>query len=86
VPVPIGQSEQEMTGENININLKSPVTGAKIYYTLDGTRPSAVSNELVSPLKVVVPAGKKLTMKTVVITPKGKQSVVTETVLNNAGK
>ena len=86
VPTPIGQGEDELTGETISIDLKAPVTGAKIYYTLDGTRPSVVSNQLVSPLKVTVPAGKKLTLKTVVITPKGKQSVVAETVLSNAGK
>ena len=86
VPTPIGQSDQELSGENITLNLKVPVTGAKIYYTLDGTRPSLVSNQLISPFKIAIPAGQKLTLKTVVITPKGKQSVVTETVLNNTGK
>jgi len=86
VPTPIGQSDQELSGENITLNLKVPVTGAKIYYTLDGTRPSIVSNQLISPFKIAIPAGQKLTLKTVVITPKGKQSVVTETVLNNTGK
>jgi hexosaminidase len=86
VPVPIGQADQELTGESISIDLKAPVKGAKIYYTLDGTRPSIASNQAVSPLKVTVPAGKKLTLKTVVVTSKGRHSVVTETVLNNAGK
>jgi len=86
VPTPIGQSDQELSGENITLNLKVPVTGAKIYYTLDGTRPSIVSNQLISPFKIAIPAGQKLTLRTVVITPKGKQSVVTETVLNNTGK
>lgn len=86
VPTPIGQPDKAMEGAEITLNLKPTVNGAKIYYTLDNTRPSEISNELVSPLKVSVPEGKKLTLKTIVVTPKGKRSVVTETVLSNGAK
>lgn len=86
VPTPIGQTDKEITGEDITVDLKAPVTGAKIYYTLDSSRPSQYSNAYSSPLKISVPKGKKLTLRTIVITPKGRHSVVTDTVLNNEAK
>lgn len=86
VPTPLGQSDQQIDGEVVTLALKAPVTGAKTYYTLDGTRPSEVSNPYVSPLKISVPKGQKLTLKTIVITTAGKRSVVSETVLNNESK
>lgn len=86
VPVPIGQPDKAIEGETVTIDLKAPVAGAKIYYTLDNTRPSELSDQLISPFKIAVPAGQKLTLKTIVVTPKGKRSVVSETVLNNGSK
>lgn len=86
VPIPIGLSDKALEGANVTLDLKAPLAGSKIYYTLDGTRPSEISNQLVSPFTVTVPAGQKLTLKTVVVTPKGKRSVVSDTVLSNAAK
>lgn len=83
VPVPLGLNEKVMNGENFNIELKAPVQGSKIYYTLDLTRPSVNGNLYTDGVKVIVPKGEKRILKTVVITPAGKQSVVTETILNN---
>ena len=83
VPTAIGQPDKETTGENHVINLQSPIVGAKIFYTLDGFRPSENAAEYTSPLKINVPQGKKKVLKTIVITPSGKRSVVTETVFNN---
>lgn len=83
VPTPIGQSDKTIDGESISIDLKVPVTGAKIYYTLDGTRPSAVTSQYTGPLKISVRKGTKLQLRTIVITPKGKTSVVSATTLNN---
>ena len=83
VPTPIGQNEKVLNGEKFNIELKTPVSGAKIYYTLDNTRPSVYGNLYNSSIKVNVPKGKKLALKTIVIMPSGKTSVVTETTLNN---
>ncbi|MEJ5963158.1 family 20 glycosylhydrolase [Pedobacter immunditicola] len=83
VPTPIGQTEKVLNGEKFNIELKTPVQGAKIYYTLDNTRPSVYGNLYNSSIKVNVPKGKKLALKTIVIMPSGKTSVVTETTLNN---
>ncbi|GAB1464475.1 beta-N-acetylhexosaminidase [Pedobacter sp.] len=83
VPLPIGQPEGEVKGEDHVITLKTPITGAKIFYTLDGFRPSENAAEYTAPLKINVPQGKKKVLKTIVITPSGKRSVVAETVLNN---
>ena len=69
-----------------NIELKSLVKDAKIYYTLDGYRPSETATAYTGPLKINVPPGQTKILKTVVITPSGKRSVVSETNLSNAGK
>jgi hexosaminidase len=83
VPVAIGQPDKEVTGENHTVTLQSPVVGAKIFYTLDGFRPSENAAEYSKPLNINVPQGKKKVLKTIVITPSGKRSVVAETVFNN---
>ncbi|MBG6234774.1 hexosaminidase [Pedobacter sp. CAN_A7] len=83
VPTPIGQEEKVMNGENFNIALKAPAQGAKIYYTLDNYRPSENAHLYQEPIKLNVPKGQKRLLKTIVIMPSGKRSVVTETILNN---
>lgn len=83
VPGPIGQPAKIVEGETAVIDLKVPVSGAKIYYTLDGTRPSDVSSLYRAPFQVAVPKGGKVNLKTIVITESGKRSVVMETVFNN---
>jgi hexosaminidase len=84
VPTPIGLNESVLNGQNFSITLKVPVYGAKIYYTLDGYRPSENATIYTKPLIVDVPKGQKKVLKTIVIAPSGKRSVVTETILNNA--
>lgn len=84
VPTPIGQTDKAIEGEHPAVDFKVPVAGAKIYYTLDGTRPSELSNELKSPFKIILPKGGKLLLRTIVVTAKGKRSVVTDTPLTNA--
>ncbi|RYG17170.1 MAG: beta-N-acetylhexosaminidase, partial [Chitinophagaceae bacterium] len=83
VPTPIGQTEALLNGATHTISLKAPVAGAKIYYTLDNYRPTENATLYTASFKVNVPEGKKKILKTVVITPSGKRSVVLETVLNN---
>lgn len=83
VPTPLGQSDKTLNGENFNVELKAPLPGAKIYYTLDLSRPSENATLYSNAIKVNVPKGQKRVLKTIVITPGGKRSVVTETILNN---
>ncbi|MES2419621.1 MAG: family 20 glycosylhydrolase [Bacteroidota bacterium] len=83
VPTPIGMPEKVLNGENFTIELKAPMPGAKIFYTLDNYRPSENATEYSVPIKVNVPLGQKKILKTIVIAPSGKRSVVSETALNN---
>ena len=83
VPTPIGQSDKTLTGGDFTIDLKAPVAGAKIYYSIDLSRPSENAFLYTSPIKIAVPQGEKRVLKTIVIVPSGRRSVVTETVLNN---
>jgi hexosaminidase len=83
VPTPLGQDQAVLNGEQFTIELKEPVPGSKIYYTLDNYRPSENAALYKAPIKVNVAKGKKLVLKTIVIMPSGKRSVVTETTLNN---
>ncbi|WP_432714906.1 beta-N-acetylhexosaminidase [Pedobacter sp.] len=83
VPTPLGQNEKVLNGSEFNIELKEPVPGATIYYTLDNYRPSENATPYQNPIKIKVAAGQKITLKTIVIMPSGKRSVVMETTLNN---
>lgn len=83
VPTPIGQPEKTVNGENFTVNLKSPIPGSKIYYTMDGFRPAETATLYKGEFKINVPQGQKKTLKTIVIMPSGKRSVVTETIYNN---
>lgn len=83
VPTPIGQSEKPLTGGDFTIDLKVPIKGGKIYYSLDESRPSENAFLYTKPISVKVPQGEKRTLKTIVIAPSGKRSVTTETILDN---
>lgn len=83
VPTPLGQNDKVLNGDQFEIRLKEPMPGSKIYYTFDGTRPSELAALYTKPIKTNVAKGKKLVLKTIVIAPSGKQSVVKETILNN---
>jgi hexosaminidase len=86
VPTPIGMPEKVVNGDSFTIELKVPINGAKIFYTLDNYRPSENATEYRSAIKVNVPAGQKKVLKTIVITPSGKRSVVSETTFNNGAQ
>ncbi|MCZ4245805.1 beta-N-acetylhexosaminidase [Pedobacter punctiformis] len=83
VPTPIGQSDKTLTGGDFTVDLKVPVQGGKIYYSIDESRPSENALLYNAPIKLTVPQGEKRVLKTIVIVPSGRRSVVTETVLNN---
>ncbi|MEJ5995365.1 family 20 glycosylhydrolase [Pedobacter sp. Du54] len=83
VPTAIGQPDKPQSGENFTIELKAPILGAKIFYTLDNYRPSENATEYTLPIKINVPKGQKKILKTIVIAPSGRRSVVVETVYTN---
>lgn len=83
VPPAIGQPDKVQQGENFTVELKSPVKGATIYYTLDNYRPSENATPYTSAIRINVPQGQKKILKTIVIAPSGRRSVVIETQFNN---
>ncbi|EHQ24528.1 family 20 glycosylhydrolase [Mucilaginibacter paludis] len=72
-----------MTGNTFRFELKSPVAGAKIYYTIDGYTPRETDLEYKTPLNILVPDSASRELKTIVIAPSGKRSAVTHTIMNN---
>jgi hexosaminidase len=62
---------------------KSVVPGARIYYTLNGRDPLDTDLEYVSPITIYVPLNEKREFKTRVITPSGRRSIATRTLMYN---
>jgi len=83
VPVPLGAKDTIINANNFVLNYKVPVTGAKIYYTINGYFPYATDYEYKSPVTINVPAGQERTIKSVVITASGKRSATVTTVVKN---
>ncbi len=86
VPTAIGQTTGVQEGASFEINLKIPVEGAKIYYTMDNYRPAETAALYSKPFTIFVEPGKRRVLKTIVITSSGKRSVVQETIFQNAYK
>ncbi|MDB5128530.1 MAG: beta-N-acetylhexosaminidase [Mucilaginibacter sp.] len=77
VPAAIGAADTTMIGSTLTVNLKSPVKGAKIYYTIDGYTPRETELLYTSPMSYPVPLDEYRDLKTIVVTPSGKRSVIT---------
>ncbi|WP_345955157.1 family 20 glycosylhydrolase [Mucilaginibacter sp. PAMB04168] len=83
VPAAIGAKDTSYTGSQLTVNLKVPVEGAKIYYTIDGYEPTSTDLVYTKPFTLNIPAEQYREIKTIVITPSGKRSLVTRTVVYN---
>ena len=83
IPTPLGQNTDTLKGETFKLDLKVPIVGSKIYYTLDQSRPSEISYLYTKPIEVTVPKGEKRILTTIVVAPSGRRSVVKTTILNN---
>jgi hexosaminidase len=77
VPPAIGGTDTTMIGSTLTVNLKSPVKGAKIYYTIDGYTPRETEILYTGPMSYPVPLDEYRDLKTIVVTPTGKRSVIT---------
>lgn len=83
VPTVFNYTDTTLTGDKFQFDLKPPVPGAKIYCTLDNRIPGDADREFSGKLTITVPANKKYILKTIVVTPAGRRSVVTRTVMDN---
>ncbi len=84
VPTAIGTAQDTIVfGSQLSVNLKAPVTGAKIFYTIDGYTPRETDLQYHIPMNYDVPQDQYRDLQTIVITPSGKRSQVTHTVMYN---
>jgi hexosaminidase len=83
VPEAIGARDTILFGSELNLQLKPSVTGAKIYYTIDGYTPRETDLEYQGPVKYTVPQDEYRELQTIVITPSGKRSAVSHVVVYN---
>ncbi len=84
VPAAIGTSQDTIIfGSQLNVNLKPPVIGAKIFYTIDSYSPRETDLQYRMPITYDVPQDQYRDLQTIVITPSGKRSQVTHTIMYN---
>jgi len=83
VPTAFEVIDTMIIGAQFTMTPKSVVPGAKIVYTLNGRDPLDTDLGYESPIIFNIPAGEKRTFKTVVITPSGRRSLPTSTVMYN---
>jgi hexosaminidase len=83
VPTAFEQIDTMMIGAQFTLAPKSVIPGAKIYYTLNGRDPLDTDLGYDSPVTFNIPPNEKRVFKTVVITPSGRRSLPTSTVMYN---
>ncbi|MDB4921554.1 family 20 glycosylhydrolase [Mucilaginibacter sp.] len=83
VPTAFEVIDTMMIGSQFTMAPKSVVPGAKIVYTLNGRDPLDTDLGYESPIIFNIPAGEKRVFKTVVITPSGRRSLPTSTIMYN---
>lgn len=84
VPTPFTYTDTTLTGSHFSFDLKVPLPGAKIYYTLSNRQPGDADHEYQGPVSFDIPEGKKRVLKIIVISPRGRRSVVTSITLDNS--
>jgi hexosaminidase len=83
VPEAIGAQDTIVFGTQLNAKLKPSVTGATIYYTIDGYTPRETDLAYSIPLSYPIPQDQYRQLETIVITPSGKRSTVTSATVYN---
>jgi hexosaminidase len=83
VPPAIGAKDTIMFAPQLTVNLKSPVEGADIYYTIDDHTPRETDKLYSLPATYDIPPGQYRELKTIVITPAGKRSRITKATVYN---
>ena len=83
VPPAIGAKDTIVFGSQLNAQLKPSVVGATVFYTIDSYTPRETDLIYSTPLSYNVPQDQFRELETIVITPSGKRSVVTHTIMWN---
>lgn len=77
VPRPIGIKDTTLYGAEFRIDMKPPVTGAKIYYNFEGQDARETDFLYEKPFHIILRKGERRELKAVVVTPSGKRSANT---------
>jgi len=83
VPTAIGAKDTIMFAPQLTAELKPSVKGANVHYTIDGYTPNETDLAYTVPLSFNIPINQYRELQTVVITPAGKRSIATKTVVYN---
>ncbi|MDP9081606.1 MAG: family 20 glycosylhydrolase [Bacteroidota bacterium] len=83
VPTAFDVIDTMMIGAQFTMEPKTFIPDAKIFYTLNGRDPLDTDLPYEAPVVLNIPPGEKRTFKTLVITPSGRRSLPTSTVMFN---
>ncbi|WP_162996442.1 family 20 glycosylhydrolase [Mucilaginibacter celer] len=83
VPTALTTIDTMVVGPHFVYTLKSVVPGAKIYYTLNGRDPLDTDLQYDGPITFAIPQNEKRELRTRVITPSGRRSIATRTLMYN---
>lgn len=84
LPTPFAYTDTTLIGSHFSFDVKIPMPGAKIYYTLNNRFPGDADHEYREPLAFDIPRGKKRVLKMIVISAAGRRSVVTSITMDNS--
>ncbi len=76
IPEPAGFGNDTTTRSSVTVKLEPYVPGTKIYYTLDGSAPSASSPRYTAPIRIDLKEQPKAVLQIIQVTPSGNTSVV----------
>lgn len=76
VPEPAGLQGDTTGASRVTVRLTPAFPGTKIFYTLDGSEPSASSTPYTAPIRIDLKAQSKATLKLIEVTPGGNHSIV----------
>jgi hexosaminidase len=82
VPAATEPIDTTIMASTYTLKASVPFAGAKVFYTLNNKFPAEADHLYTAQVNIQVPRGKKIIIKTVVITPAGRRSVVTRTVID----
>lgn len=77
IPEPVGLHNIVLSdSDRTKIELALPIAGGKIFYTSDGSEPTEKSKLYKKPFELTLKPNEKVDLKTIVITPSGRKSVI----------
>src|SRR5947207_11268616 len=77
IPEPDGLKDfYTATDDHVQVQLSSLIPGSQIFYTIDGSTPTDQSPRYQTPFQVPLPPDQKTLLNLIVVTPRGRRSIV----------